>query len=139
MPPPGVSGHDAYIPPCPLITQSGHGNETISRFGSDCRQDKVPTLVGNRRSTSSAKYLGLERNALGLVSWDVYDAVLTPGDLILMMVWKAKADAEAFGKSVKLPERGRLRHVSIVRDYGMFDRREAPQYYPPVKREPSGA
>jgi hypothetical protein len=24
---------------------------------------------------------------------------------------------------------GRLRRVRVVRDYGMFDRREAPQYY----------
>jgi hypothetical protein len=55
--------------------------------------------------------------------------------LILMMVWKRKADADAFAKSVMLPPRGRLRHIRIVRDYGMFDRREAPQYYPPVKRE----
>jgi len=31
-----------------------------------------------------------------------------------------------------------LRHIRVVRDYGMFDRREAPQYYPPVKRERNG-
>jgi hypothetical protein len=34
-----------------------------------------------------------------------------------------------------LPPRGRLRHVRIVRDYGMFDRREAPQYYAPVAED----
>jgi hypothetical protein len=34
-----------------------------------------------------------------------------------------------------MPLGSRLRHVRVVRDYGMFDRREAPQYYPPVKRE----
>ena len=28
----------------------------------------------------------------------------------------------------------RLRRVRVVRDYGMFDRREAPQYYPDVRR-----
>jgi hypothetical protein len=55
-----------------------------------------------------------------------------------MMVWKTNADAEGLEKSVKLPEGGRLRRVRIVRDYGMFDRREAPQYYPPVERERSG-
>jgi hypothetical protein len=70
-----------------------------------------------------------------LANWDVYNAVLTPGDLILMMVWKSKANADAFAKRVIMPPRGRLRHVRIVRDYGMFDRREAPQYYPPVERE----
>jgi hypothetical protein len=30
-----------------------------------------------------------------------------------------------------------LRTVRIVRDYGMFDRREAPQYYPEVARDVS--
>ncbi len=81
-----------------------------------------------------AAYLGLDPSAAGLVGWDVYDAVLTPGDLILMMSWKTKANADAFDKFAKLPAGGRLRHVRVVRDYGMFDRREAPQYYPPIER-----
>jgi hypothetical protein len=106
------------------------------------------TLIDAKRSaklseaapaSETAAYLGLDRNALGLVGWDVYDAVLMPGDLILMMVWKTKADTEVFAKSVKLPEGGRLRHVRVVRDYGLFDRREAPQYYPAVERQRSGA
>ena len=33
-----------------------------------------------------------------------------------------------------MPEGARLRRVRVVRDYGMFDRREAPQYYPEVQR-----
>jgi hypothetical protein len=81
-----------------------------------------------------ATYLGLDRAAPGLVAWDVYDAVLTPGDLILMIVWKTKADAARFIKTVKPLVDGRLRRVRVVRDYGMFDRREAPQYYPPAER-----
>jgi hypothetical protein len=36
--------------------------------------------------------------------------------------------------TVQLPEDGRIRRVRVVRDYGMFDRREAPQYYPEVTR-----
>jgi hypothetical protein len=28
---------------------------------------------------------------------------------------------------------GRLRVVRVIRDYGMFDRRETPQYYPDVR------
>jgi heme-degrading monooxygenase HmoA len=87
----------------------------------------------------TAACLGLDESARGLAGWDVYDAVLTPGDLILMMTWKTKADADAFAKFVTLPEGGRLRHVRIVRDYGMFDRREAPQYYPPVECRRDGA
>jgi hypothetical protein len=68
------------------------------------------------------------------MGWDVFDAVLTPGDVILMMVWKSKEDAEVFTKTAMLPPGGRLRHVRVVRDYSMFDRREAPQYYAAVER-----
>ena len=46
---------------------------------------------------------------------------------------QAKCEAVA-----ALPEGGRLRHVRVIRDYGMFDRREAPQYYPAVERRPGG-
>jgi hypothetical protein len=86
-----------------------------------------------------SNYLGLRPRAAGLVGWDVFDAVLAPGDVILMMVWKSKDDADAFTKSAMLPPGGRLRHVRVVRDYGMFDRREAPQYYPSVERQQGGA
>jgi heme-degrading monooxygenase HmoA len=86
-----------------------------------------------------ATYLALNEKAQGLVGWDVYDAVLTPGDLILMIVWKTTAAAKAFAGSAAPPEGGRLRQVRIVRDYGMFDRREAPQYYPPAEDRRRGA
>ena len=81
-----------------------------------------------------SNYLGLRSRAAGLTGWDVFDAVLTPGDIILMIVWKSKEDAEAFSKTIMLPPGGRLRHVRVVRDYGMFDRREAPQYYAAIER-----
>lgn len=68
--------------------------------------------------------------AAGLVAWDVFDAVLTPGDVILLLSWRNNAAAERFEATVSLPEGGRLRRVRVVRAYGMFDRREAPQYYP---------
>jgi heme-degrading monooxygenase HmoA len=93
------------------------------------------TSCDTLNAAEAASFLGFKQDATGLANWDVYNAVLTPGDLILMMVWKSKANADAFAKRVIMPPRGRLRHVRIVRDYGMFDRREAPQYYPPVERE----
>jgi heme-degrading monooxygenase HmoA len=86
-----------------------------------------------------SEYLGLNPYAAGMTGWDVFDAVLTPGDLILLLSWRTKEDAEAFENTLNLPEGGRLRRVRVVRDYGMFDRREAPQYYPVVERLRSGA
>ncbi len=79
-----------------------------------------------------AQWLGLAADAPGLVSWDVFEAVLTPGDIILLMSWRGKGDAAAFEALANLPDGARLRTVRVVRDYGMFDRHEAPQYYPEV-------
>ncbi len=84
-----------------------------------------------------ARWLGLAPGASGLVAWDVLDAVLTPGDIVLLMSWRDRVAAEAFEASAELPDGARLRRVRVVRDYGMFDRREAPQYYPDVTRPSS--
>ncbi len=86
-----------------------------------------------------SEHLGLNLDAAGMKGWDVFDAVLTPGDLILLLSWRTKEDAEAFESTLNLPEGGRLRRVRVVRDYGMFDRREAPQYYPELTRRDTSA
>jgi heme-degrading monooxygenase HmoA len=77
-----------------------------------------------------AAALGLRAEAPGLVAWDVFDAILTPGDVMLMMTARDRQAAE----TMSVGEGARLRRVRILRDYGMFDRREAPQYYPDVER-----
>jgi len=81
-----------------------------------------------------AEWLGLKSDAKGLAAWDVFDAVLTPGDVILFMSWRDQADTEAFEAYASLRAGARHRRVRVVRDYGMFDRREAPQYYPELQR-----
>ncbi len=101
------------------------------------------TLIAARRPGDGAtaedlgRYLGLDKAAKGLVGWDVFDAVLTPGDLLLLLSWQDRAAAEHHRGKVKPPPDARLRHVRVIRDYGMFDRREAPQYYPEAPRRSS--
>ena len=99
------------------------------------------TLLNTTRPAEQAKnapaqevagWLGLDPRADGLVAWDVYDAVLSPGDIILMLSWRDHDAAQAFEKT-PIPDGTRLRRVRVVRDYGMYDRRENPQYYPDVE------
>jgi heme-degrading monooxygenase HmoA len=91
-------------------------------------------LNENATANETAARMGLDEHADGLVAWDVYDAVLTPGDLMLMTVWRSQASADKFGATVKRPNDSRLRQVRVVRDYGMHDRREAPQFYPDIAK-----
>ncbi len=94
---------------------------------------RPPKWVSQAKPDDVAKWLGLVPDAPGRCAWDVFDAVLTPGDIILLVSWKGEADAETFERSASLQDGTRLRRVRVVRDYGMFDRREAPQYYPDAK------
>jgi heme-degrading monooxygenase HmoA len=134
----GQLTHDTRVPSGQVIAEQRLDETEIGAGTTATFIDaKRPTTLGEQAQPSEiASRLGLKPDAAGLVGWDVYDAVLTPGDLILMIVWKTASDASAFAKSAAMPEGGRLRHVRVIRDYGMFDRREAPQYYPAVERRP---
>ena len=110
-------------------TEIGEGT-TVSLI--DAKQ--LPEWVKQTSPENVAKWLGLAPDAAGLVAWDVFNAVLTPGDIILLISWRNHAAAETFELNANLPDNARLRRVRVVRDYGMFDRREAPQYYPDAKR-----
>jgi heme-degrading monooxygenase HmoA len=91
---------------------------------------RPPEWVTNTAAEDVAKGLGLSPGAAGLVAWDVFDAVLAPGDVILLLSWRDQAAAEVFERLTPLQDEARLRRVRVIRDYGMFDRREAPQFYP---------
>jgi heme-degrading monooxygenase HmoA len=101
------------------------------------------TLIDARRAAEWVKQadpadvagsLGFADNYPALAAWDVFDAVLAPGDIILLTSWRDQTAAKKFENTVALEEGARLRRVRVVRDYGMFDRREAPQYYPDIAR-----
>lgn len=137
----GQITHDSHIPAGQTIeeqrldeTEIGDGT-TITLIDA-----KWPETSGAAMDAAGvSRYLGFDAKATGLAGWDVFDAVLTPGSLILLMNWKTKENADAFARSAMLVPGGRLRQVRIVRDYGMFDRREAPQYYPAVERHQKSA
>lgn len=77
--------------------------------------------------------LGLEKAApVGLLDHELFESIYNPDKLALLAAW---TDASAARRWQPKPlAGGALRHrcVRIIRDYGMFERREAPQYYPPV-------
>jgi heme-degrading monooxygenase HmoA len=94
---------------------------------------RPPEWVNATGPEEVATWLGLAPEAEGLIGWDVFDAVLTPGDIILLISWRDRAAADAFEAAVSAKDGARLRRVRVVRDYGMFDRREAPQFYHDAK------
>ena len=98
----------------------------------------VAVLVQGRMEEDWVKTTGAKDVArrLGLIdaaelgTWDVFDAVLTPGDVILLCTFRDEQVWKNMREKLALNADHRIRAVRVVRDYGMFDRREAPQYYP---------
>jgi heme-degrading monooxygenase HmoA len=78
-------------------------------------------------------HLCLDVRAEGLTDYDVFESIYNPGKMLLLTSWKS-ADLAGRWRPQPFADAGELRHrlMRNVRDYGMFDRREAPQYYPPV-------
>lgn len=132
----GEVAQDTRIPDgCRLVVQRLDETEVGEAAAITLIDARRPAQLSETPdATACAAHLGLDPRAEGMAGWDVFDAVLTPGDLILLMAWRTMQNAEAFEKAAKLPEGGRLRRIRVIRDYGMFDRREAPQYYPDVAR-----
>jgi heme-degrading monooxygenase HmoA len=79
--------------------------------------------------------LGLERPGGDMVEYEIFASIYNPGKLILLAGWKTAGAGKAWRPH--LPQDTKeLRHraVRIVREYGMFDRRETPQYHAPARR-----
>jgi hypothetical protein len=51
----------------------------------------------------------------------------------MLLSWRNHSAADAFEGMAIVPDGARLRQVRVIRDYSMFDRREAPQYFPNVR------
>jgi heme-degrading monooxygenase HmoA len=77
--------------------------------------------------------MALDVVAHGLVDHEVFESIYNPGKLLLLVSWRDAAGAKGWTPARPSAAKSiRHRQVRIVRDYGMFERREAPQFYPDV-------
>ncbi|MBV8921187.1 antibiotic biosynthesis monooxygenase family protein [Bradyrhizobium sp.] len=79
-------------------------------------------------------HLGLDLTNSAIAGHDVWASIYNPGKMALLVGW---TDVELAGRWMpsKIDGIEKLRHraVRVIRDYGRFDRREAPQFYADVK------
>ena len=78
--------------------------------------------------------LGLDLTEGGVVEHDVWASIYDPCKMALLVSWTDIAAADRWlPRQTEGMDRLRHRKVRVVRDYGRFDRREAPQFYPDVR------
>jgi heme-degrading monooxygenase HmoA len=119
-------------------TQSGEG--TYASFTEIMPEDGA--MFGAQADLLPI-HLGLALDAEGLLDHEVYKSISAiypdsrsykAGKIALLLGWKTKKAAVSWTPN-QFPGVKELRHraVRVVRDYGMYDRREAPKFYEHVK------
>lgn len=72
-----------------------------------------------------------------MVDRECFAGILDPAKMVVLTGWRTEEAARAWHTAaiarVDQPGAGRSRLVRVIRAYGMFDRREAPQYYPQAR------
>lgn len=124
---------DTHIPEGQKL-QEQHFDETVIGPSKVATISELADKDKNPASSDLPADLSLPANGRsGVLDQDVFESITNPGKLLLLVSWKDAAAAGAW--QPKIPAGNELRHrqVRIIRDYGMLDRREAPQFYPPVE------
>ena len=79
-------------------------------------------------------HLGLDPTSNAIATHDVWASIYNPGKMALLVAWSDVQAARLWTpRLVDGVDKLRHRHVRVVRDYGRFDRREAPQYYEDIE------
>lgn len=111
-------------PDLPLLQQRLDETET-----GDAKALAVTELPPGHDATAQA--LRPER-ADGFLAQDLLESIYNPGKLLLLTSWRTAGQALAWEPG-HVADGVRHRRARIVRDYGLLDRSEAPQYFPPVQ------
>ena len=76
----------------------------------------------------------------GVSDAELFASIYTPGKLLLLVSWRDASRSRCVATARVAGRCRRIRHrrVRVIRDYGLADRREAPQFYPDVARRGRG-
>jgi heme-degrading monooxygenase HmoA len=128
---------DDTDPPPGLTIEQQHFDATEVGNAKAVTLTELTPVAG---STIGAKpdgllaHLGLTTRTVGPVESEAFESITNPGKLVLLLSWRDAETADAW-TPIKPDAIQSLRHrrVRVIRDYGMFERREAPQFYAEVK------
>jgi heme-degrading monooxygenase HmoA len=119
-----------------LLTQSRFDETTVGKAKAATVTELTPAdpATLDAQSERLPALLGLPPAKKELLGLEVFESIYNPGKIVLLASW-TDADAASAWLPSKPNSVAAIRHreVRIIRDYGMFERREAPQYYPDVE------
>lgn len=93
------------------------------------------TIIDGTPSRASLLWQFAEIARTRIVDGDVFDHISMPDRIAILMSWRSEQEADDFAKEAirRNDADASIYAIRVVRDYGMMDRREAPQYYPSAR------
>jgi heme-degrading monooxygenase HmoA len=118
-------------PPAGHAVQEQRFDQTETGAAKLCTVTEIPPAPDGTARVEPLGHLRFDRAAPGLLDHEVFESITTPGKLVVLGGWRDGQAAEAWRPGAGI----RHRRVRVIRDYGLHDRREAPQYYPAVDQK----
>jgi heme-degrading monooxygenase HmoA len=120
---------DTHVPTGQILQQQRFDETEIG----DARVVTIVEISPETSSKPAENQARLETPAaetIGLVDVELFESIYNPGKLLILSSWRdATALAGTTRSRITDGDAVRRRTVRIIRDYGMFARQEAPQYY----------
>jgi len=128
---------DTQIPKGQKLLQQRFDETEVSKAKVVTISEQSPTGNKESASTDLVTDLGVPEIGIhGVIDCEVFESIYNPGKLLLLVSWQDADAADALKPIATAIGKLRYRQVRVIRDYGMFDRREAPQYYPDIESNP---
>lgn len=91
------------------------------------------TIIDGNVPPDSALWKFASATSPGMLGTDIFDHLGTPGRIAMLAGWRSQQEADRFaGQAMRHNDvHAQIYAIRVIRDYGLQDRREAPQYYPP--------
>jgi heme-degrading monooxygenase HmoA len=106
---------------------------TVAGTGIVSIDECAPTAGGAPLRDLRAAHDVATAVALGILEEEEFESIYQEGKRLLLASWRDGAAADRRHPNGGAGGGWHHRLVRTIRDYGMFDRGEAPQYYPPVR------
>jgi heme-degrading monooxygenase HmoA len=107
----------------------------ISKAKFETISELTPVKGDKPASSDLVVDLGLPKSGDdSIVDHEVFESIYNPGKMLLLVSWRDAAAADRWIPKTVVGGKLRHRRVRVIRQYGMSDRREAPQFYPEVKK-----
>ncbi|MGH7709001.1 MAG: antibiotic biosynthesis monooxygenase family protein [Vulcanimicrobiaceae bacterium] len=95
---------------------------------------EIPPEASSKPAESHVRSETPAADSVGLIEVELFESIYNPGKVLVLSSWRDESALAVASRLSNGDAAIRRRTIRVIRDYGMFDRQEAPQYFAGVTR-----